>query len=388
MIKIDFRRLNNLDRGLLWDNWKHHSEKREETRILINSIKLYPVTKKYFNELKGLEINNLEFKDMEINDLVILEYELEQFEKFLKKLSSTKASYENFFNRFTKDEIIRIRKDFNDIAFRLKTIIERVLKIEGLENNNIKKFLYIYDFRLIGIITLKEFREKITEFEKYELEDQIQELEELKGKNVKMFGQFVKLDTKQEIENSDSVDTVKSLELVKNNYIEDFINFNNCNIFNIILKNNIKNNNDMLEHLKKSNNIEMIFSENSYNTNGYFNNNILIKTYKLSDELIQELDIIDEYITVIYAHRYGDIRSNYTEPIILSHLEQDDILYILSSYSKDIYFNINEKKYLAVFKGFSDEVLIYTVLENGLLEGFGVYYGDIEDIKQYVIDNL
>ena len=151
------------------------------------------------------------------------------------------------------------------------------------------------------------------------------DLKELRGKEVKVFGQPTKLfDTIEEhdgiIDILDVLDYIKKDEFtsieediyIGDEYIDtNTIEFTDVDIFYDWL--------DQYEYKE-------VKCDNSYNWGSPLSNDI--------DFTIYHNITLDEYYVTMKIHRYGDVRGNYTEEFILKYDNDEDFYYSLNDCNK------------------------------------------------------
>lgn len=153
----------------------------------------------------------------------------------------------------------------------------------------------------------------------------MEDLKELRGKEVKVFGQPTKLfDTIEEndgiIDILDVLNHIKDYEFTSiedDIYIGDeYIDTNTTEFTDIEVFYNWL---DQYEYKE-------VKCDNSYNWGSPLSNDI--------DFTIYRNITLDEYYVVMKVHRYGDVRSNYTEEFILKYDNDEDFYYSLNDCNK------------------------------------------------------
>lgn len=153
----------------------------------------------------------------------------------------------------------------------------------------------------------------------------IEDLKELRGNEVKVFGQPTVLrDTIEE--NDGIIDILNVLEYIKEDeftsieediYIGDeYVNTNTIEFTDV----------DVFYNWLDQYEYEEVKSDNSYNWGSPLSNDI--------DFTIYHNITFDEYYVVMKIHRYGDVRCNYTEEFILKYDHEEDFYESLNDCSK------------------------------------------------------
>ena len=201
----------------------------------------------------------------------------------------------------------------------------------------------------------------------------IEDLKELRGKEVRVFGQPTVLrDTIEE--NDGIIDILDVLEYIKEDeftsmeediYIGDeyegtnTIEFTDVDVFYNWL--------DQYEY-------EEVKSDNSYNWGSPLSNDI--------DFTIYHNITFDEYYVVIKIHRYGDVRCNYTEEFILKYDHEED--FYESLYDCNKYWSYTDEDGVMWYCDidiFSDT--FYISVENSFNYGDD-YICDIETYEDFI----
>lgn len=201
----------------------------------------------------------------------------------------------------------------------------------------------------------------------------IEDLKELRGKEVRVFGQPTVLrDTIEE--NDGIIDILDVLEYIKEDeftsmeediYIGDeyegtnTIEFTDVDVFYNWL--------DQYEY-------EEVKSDNSYNWGSPLSNDI--------DFTIYHNITFDEYYVVIKIHRYGDVRCNYTEEFILKYDHEED--FYESLYDCNKYWSYTDEDgvmWYCDINIFSDT--FYISVENSFNYGDD-YICDIETYEDFI----
>lgn len=203
----------------------------------------------------------------------------------------------------------------------------------------------------------------------------INEMEALKGANVRIFGQPVILPNEINDTSIDIVDVLKSLEEYEINQNEflywDEDKEEDINILDI--------NNDIIESLFEYGYIESNIydkGDNSYNWMSPVNHHFNFCMFKATDGGIYVL---------FKVHMYGDVRGNYTDDVLL-YFDDEYIFYeMLSENNKYIAVEIDSDIYDIYVNIFSDSFEIYTYDGEYL---FTVCGCDIKEITEEIKKEL
>lgn len=212
----------------------------------------------------------------------------------------------------------------------------------------------------------------------------IEGLRELRGANVHIFGQPVTLD--ENFNNEIIVDTVEVLEELEHYEVDvqeyehkydderyqEWIDEGEVGDEPALIK--FDSVDEVISHLDDIKDIDWDEYDggNSYNNGGYFSHELDWKIY--------ENQSTGGILVEIKAHRYGDVRGNYTESALLEFddvYEFDDIMY--QAVYQDV--EVDGRIYSVGVSGMNDEVSLYDV-END--EDFGVTYGDMQDVIEAI----
>ena len=186
----------------------------------------------------------------------------------------------------------------------------------------------------------------------------INDLRELRGKQVKVFGQPTTLDSGYD-DNDLIVDTIDVLtelrgyEVELDLYEDDINNMRyeesedgEIEEFEFDTIDSFMENMQDLGYIDWDNGK----GDNSYNYGGYFSNDLNWHIYK---------SLVDNRIYVeLKAHRFGDVRGNYTDTVLLE-FQDDYTFYEIISEGKYIDIVVNDIEYNISCNGLSDEVSIY-----------------------------
>jgi len=174
------------------------------------------------------------------------------------------------------------------------------------------------------------------------------DLRELRGANVKIFGQPVTLDN--EVDDL-TIDTIEVLESLTDYEIDP----------------------DTIE----SEGLEELLIEgkgdNTYNWSAPVSNDLDFRFYNS--------DWDDSVYVAIKAHRYGDVRGNYTDEVML-HFDNIDCFYeAITETSKTFEFEVDGHEYFGEVNILSET---YEIFDNENGEYVCNAYGDLEDVIEKV----
>lgn len=181
----------------------------------------------------------------------------------------------------------------------------------------------------------------------YTIQDMIKEIKELRGKKVSIFGQPTQLDNEV---NELLVDIVE--------IIEKFEGYENDISIN------------QLDELYEMRMLKELKADNSYNWNGNVSNdfNYFIYEYVENGKILVDFKV----------HRYGDVRGNYTNSVVLEFDDAYEFLEILSEGRKTVHININDAGYTADVTATHDMIEIYNDEGDYITE---LYADDIKELE-------
>lgn len=203
----------------------------------------------------------------------------------------------------------------------------------------------------------------------------INEMEALKGANVRIFGQPTKLSVEINETDIDIIEVLKSLEEYEINTSE-FLYFDEDRGDDI---NILDTNDDVIESLFEYGYIESDTydkGDNSYNWMSPVNHDFNFYTFKATDGGIYVL---------FKVHMYGDVRGNYTDDVLLYFNDEYIFYETLSENNKYIAVEIDGDIYDIYINIFSDSFEIYTYDGEYL---FTVCGCDIEEITEEIKKEL
>lgn len=186
----------------------------------------------------------------------------------------------------------------------------------------------------------------------------------LRGANVHIFGQPVTLDSDIEESTIDIVEVLNNLEgyeitdLTVLEYNEDIEEYDEIEAENVESYMDFLHENGYLEELK---------SDNSYNWGSRVSNDFNMTMYKNT--------MTDEYIVEFSVHRFGDVRANYTESALLRF--DNDYTFYEALTESNKYLTVNGHNcYIDIF---SDGIEVFNDNDDFL----GTVY-DIEDVNTLI----
>ena len=221
-------------------------------------------------------------------------------------------------------------------------------------------------------------------------ENVINDLKSLRGAEVSIFGQKSKLpdycnkflvDAVEIVEDLNNKGYIMEIEDMQEELSELEINYNLEKINAIEIFIDLLIDKGVIDNNKTK-------RDNTYNVNGNISNNMYIHIYT---------NDYDESVYVVIAfNRYGDVRGNYTEELLLKfNSEYDCMNYFLGyedfSCSALNTITIDGKEYETTSNIFSEGILIYDLEEmEEIGEVYGYFDSDeeiIEEIKEKLLNN-
>lgn len=181
----------------------------------------------------------------------------------------------------------------------------------------------------------------------YTTKDMIKDIKELRGKKVSIFGRPTQLDNEV---NELLVDIVEIAE-----------KFEGCESDLSI---------DQLDELYEMGTLKEFQAGNSYNWAGNVSNNF---NYIIYENLENGKILVD-----FKVHRYGDVRGNYTNSVVLEFDDEYEFLEILSEGRKTAHLKINDTEYMADVTATHDMIEIYNDEGDHITE---LYADDIEELE-------
>ena len=181
----------------------------------------------------------------------------------------------------------------------------------------------------------------------YTTQDMIKDIQELRGKKVSIFGQPTQLDNEV---NELLVDIVEIIE-----------KYEGCESDLSI---------DQLDELHEMEMLKEFQAGNSYNWAGNVSNDFNYYIY----ENVENGKILVDF----KVHRYGDVRGNYTNSVVLEFDDEYEFLEILSEGRKTVYLKVNDAEYTAEVMATHDMIEIYNDEGDYITE---LYADDIEELE-------
>lgn len=117
-------------------------------------------------------------------------------------------------------------------------------------------------------------------------------------------------------------------------------------------------------------------ADNSYNWGANISNDF---DYRVYDNLID-----GGYIVEFKVHRFGDVRCNYTDSILLSFSDLYILYELISECNKYIDIVVDDKMYDITVSALCDTYEVYDADGNYICEA----YGDMEDIKEIIKEKV
>ena len=203
------------------------------------------------------------------------------------------------------------------------------------------------------------------------LEKVIDDIKQLRGKDVYIFGQPQKL--KKELDELE-IDVIDVLENLLNYEITEleYEEYDEVNDDYIIKE--FSNAFDYLDYLDDVSEIDYYNSnsDNTTNWNSPISNDINFTIYEKIDGY---------YIVECRVHRYGDIRTNYTDTFLLEFTHEVEFLEVLSESNLYEYIEIEGVTYDYVIDIFSDGIEVNS-LDGSYIGSVCAY--DMEELKQEI----
>jgi len=182
----------------------------------------------------------------------------------------------------------------------------------------------------------------------------IKDIKELRGKTVSIFGQPTQLDNEV---NELLVDIVEIIEEFEE--YESDISISQLDEFYEV---------GILKELK---------SDNSYNWASNVSNDFNFHIY----ENVENGKILVEF----KVHRYGDVRGNYTNSVVLEFDSEYDFLEILAEGRKTVYLEINDDEYMVDITATHDMMEIYNEEGEYITELYASDIGELEnELKEFL----
>ena len=214
----------------------------------------------------------------------------------------------------------------------------------------------------------------------YKIKNMMKEMEALKGANVRIFGQPVTLPVDTDKTTVDIIDILKNLEEYELIELYDYRYDNETEEdeeINILA--DCENSDDIISVLVDYGYINDdcdYKGDNSYNWMGNVSHDFDIKIYN---------NAIDGGVFVEFkAHRFGDVRGNYTESVILQFDDECTFLECIGECDRYESIEVDEKIYNYTVSALSDTYKVTDEEGNYICEAYGEEEDIIEAIKKAI----
>ena len=210
----------------------------------------------------------------------------------------------------------------------------------------------------------------------YTIKNMIKEIEALKGANVRIFGQPVTLPENTDKTTVDIIDILKNLEEYELIELYDY-------------RYDDETEEDILEDCENSDDIISALVEygyinddcdykgnNSYNWSGNVSHDFDIKIYNNA--------LYNGVFVEFKVHRYGDVRGNYTESVILQFDNEYDFWECIGDCDRYESIEVDEKTYDYTVSALSDTYEVTDEEGNYICEAYGEEEDIIEAIKKAI----
>ena len=203
--------------------------------------------------------------------------------------------------------------------------------------------------------------------------EMVKDIKELRGAEVKVFGQDTVLADGVDELTIDILDVLESLK----DYVIDLDDYIDCRY-------DVESADDVLDILEVYGYIEDVCDykgDNSYNWSSPISNDFDIKIYKRYDGLhISSNGVFVEF----KVHRFGDVRGNYTDSVILQFDNDYEFWEVLTECNKYHTIEVDGEEYDVRVDILSDG---YEVCD---IDGYiiATAYGDIDDIIEEIRENI
>lgn len=199
------------------------------------------------------------------------------------------------------------------------------------------------------------------------------EILDLRGAKVSIFGQQVELD--KEV-SPYLIDVVDILNILKE-YEVDYLVSEYDEETDEYIESYIQNTEGYIDYLLESGAKESR-RDNSYNWNSNISNDIDFTIYELNGEYFVDLKV----------HKFGDVRTNYTDNAILKFSRENEFIQVLFDCYKNENVTVGDASYNLEINPLSEGIEVYDIEKD---EDVGTIYGCyanvdevIEDIKSLV----
>ena len=214
----------------------------------------------------------------------------------------------------------------------------------------------------------------------YTMKNMIKEIEALKGAKVSIFGQPVTLPEDTDKTIIDIIDILKNLEEYEITELYDY-RYNNETEEDeeIDILEDCENGDDVISALIEYGYIsdECDYKgDNSYNWGGNVSHDFDIKIYNNA--------LYDGVFVEFKVHRFGDVRGNYTESVILQFNDEYDFWECIGECDRYEYIEIDGKIYDYTVSALNDTYEVTDEEGNYICEAYGEEEDIIEAIKKAI----
>lgn len=210
------------------------------------------------------------------------------------------------------------------------------------------------------------------------VENLINELKELEGKTIYVFGQ---LQTFKMNDNKYLVDVIEVLESLRGCEVNLTTEVYD-NATDEYKELDFENVDDYIDYMIDNGSWKKVGCDNTYNWNGEINHDITFHCY---EDLSAE-----QYFVDLMVHKYGDVRCNYTDSVLLMFNSREEFfeifLYGDNSYRTNL-IEIDGKEYIIVAR-LSEEGFSVENKEGDKLFSIYGYYDNDEELKEDIRENL
>ena len=214
----------------------------------------------------------------------------------------------------------------------------------------------------------------------YTIKNMMEEMEALKGANVKIFGQPVTLPEDTDKTTVDIIDILKNLEEYEVTELYGYCYNNETEKDEEIdILEDCKNSDDVIDKLTEYGYINDdcdYKGDNSYNWNGNVSHDFDIKIYN---------NAIDGGVFIDFkVHRFGDVRGNYTESVILQFDNEYNFWECIGECDRYESIEVDGHTYNYTISALSDTYEVTDEEGNYICEAYGEEEDIIEAIKKAV----
>lgn len=207
------------------------------------------------------------------------------------------------------------------------------------------------------------------------LENIIQDLKDLRGKEVKVFGQPYLIPLASE-ENNLLIDTIELLENFKNYEVKNLIGFTYNDELEEDEEEIFDSIEEYIEFLEEVEGFSQEKSDNSYNWSSPLNHDINFTMYSCYD---------GKFYVELSCHRYGDVRCNYTNSCLLAFNDEEEFLDTIQEANKYIEVEIEGDIFEARIEVLSNDISVSNYEKNLY---FDVYASTLEELREEIIGYL